>query len=145
VWNCYLLYTYFFLQLIVLLKTQVQQSFLHLQHTRHQLSVDGFSSCVAVLAPDFDIPVFRARRFSDFLGVCSSLTPIASNFSSVSTRRVCFCFLSIKGHVISLFTKLRIVCLLGTLSLRNLRRNFLRHFSSRSAFHMGATQKYTLL
>jgi hypothetical protein len=28
-------------QLIISLKTQVQQSFLHLQHTRHQLSLDG--------------------------------------------------------------------------------------------------------
>jgi hypothetical protein len=28
-------------QLIVSLKTQVQQSFMHLQHTRHQISLDG--------------------------------------------------------------------------------------------------------
>jgi hypothetical protein len=38
-------------------KTHVQQSFLHLQHTRHQLSLDDFSNCVAVLAPNFDTPV----------------------------------------------------------------------------------------
>jgi hypothetical protein len=31
----------YFSKLIVLLKSQVQQSFLHLQHTRHQLSLDG--------------------------------------------------------------------------------------------------------
>jgi hypothetical protein len=34
-------------------KTQVQHSFLHLEHTRHQFSLDGFSNCVAVLAQDF--------------------------------------------------------------------------------------------
>jgi isocitrate/isopropylmalate dehydrogenase len=38
-------------------KTQVQQSFLHLQHTRHKLSLDGFSNYVVVLALDFDTPV----------------------------------------------------------------------------------------
>jgi hypothetical protein len=36
---------------------QVQQSFLHLQHTGHQLSLDDFSNCAAVLAQDFDTPV----------------------------------------------------------------------------------------
>jgi hypothetical protein len=46
-----------FSQLIVSLKTQVQQSFLHLQHTIHELSMDGFSGCVAVLALAFDTPV----------------------------------------------------------------------------------------
>jgi hypothetical protein len=35
---------------IVSLKKHVQQSFLHLQ----QLSLDGFSNCVAVFALDFD-------------------------------------------------------------------------------------------
>jgi hypothetical protein len=68
-----------------------------------------------------------ARRFSDFLGVCSSLAPMASNFS-ISTWRFCFCFLSIKSPVVlSLFTKLWIVCLLGTLSSWNLRQNFCWH------------------
>jgi hypothetical protein len=51
------------------------------------------------------------------------------HFSSVSTWRLCFVFLSPKCPVVlSLFTKLWIVCLLGTLSSRNLRRNFRRHF-----------------
>jgi hypothetical protein len=45
----------------------------------------SFSNCVAVLALDFDTPVSWARHFSDFLGVCSSLAPMSSNFSSVST------------------------------------------------------------
>jgi hypothetical protein len=42
---------------IVSLKTQVHHSFLHLQHIRHQLSVDGFSNCVAVRTLNFDTPV----------------------------------------------------------------------------------------
>jgi hypothetical protein len=46
----------------------------------------SFSNCVAVLALDFDTITSRARCFSDFLGVCSSLSPVSSNFSSVSTR-----------------------------------------------------------
>jgi hypothetical protein len=49
----------------------------------------SFSSCVAVLALDFDTPVFWARRFSDFLDVCSSLAPVSFNFS-VSTEHLCF-------------------------------------------------------
>jgi hypothetical protein len=30
---------------------------LQLQHTRHQISLDGFSICVAILALVFDTPV----------------------------------------------------------------------------------------
>jgi hypothetical protein len=57
-----------------------------------------------------------------------SLAPISSNFSSVSTWRLCFVFLSIKNPVVlSLFAKLWIVCLLGTLSPQNLCRNFRQH------------------
>jgi hypothetical protein len=108
-------------------RTQVQHSFLHLQPTRHQLSLDGFSNCVAVLALDFDTPVSWARRFSYFLGVCSCLAPMSSSFSSGSTRRLCFCFLCIKNPIVlSLFTKLWIVCLLGTLSSQNLLEIFAR-------------------
>jgi hypothetical protein len=67
--------------------------------------------------------------FSDFLDVCSSLAPISSNFSLVSTRSYVFVSCILKSPVVlNLFTKLWIVCLLGTLSWRNLRRNFLRHF-----------------
>jgi hypothetical protein len=51
---------------IVSLKKQVQQYFLHLQHTRHQLSQDNFSNCVAILALDFDTPVSWARHFKWF-------------------------------------------------------------------------------
>jgi hypothetical protein len=65
--------------------------------------------------------------FQYFLGVCSSLTSISSNFSA-NTRRLCFCFLSVKSPVVlSLFTKLWIICLLGSLSSQNLRRHFRRH------------------
>jgi hypothetical protein len=55
----------------------------------------------------------------------SLLAHMSSNFSSVSTRHLCFVFLYIKSpDVLSLFTKLWIVCLLGTLSSRNFRRHF---------------------
>jgi hypothetical protein len=50
----------------------------------------SFSNCVALLALYYDTPVSWARRFVDFLGVCSSLALTSSNFSSVSTRRLCF-------------------------------------------------------
>jgi hypothetical protein len=97
-------------QLIDSLKTHVQQSFLHLQDTRHQLSLNCFSNCVVVLALDFDTPVSWGRRFRDFISVCSSVVPMLSKFS-VSTRCLCLCFLSITSPVvIGLFTKLWIVC-----------------------------------
>jgi hypothetical protein len=50
---------------------------------------------------------------------------MSSNFSSVSTRLLCFCFLSMKSPVdLSLYTTLSIASLLGTLSSRNLCLNF---------------------
>jgi hypothetical protein len=100
----------------------------------------------ALLALDFDTPVSWARRFSDFLGVCSSLARIWSNFSSVSTWRLCFVFVSIKNPVVlNLFTKLWIVCLLGTLSPRKFTSKFSRTLTSRSVFHVGVIQKYAFL
>jgi hypothetical protein len=90
-WKCCPHTHKYILQLTVLLKkTEVQQSFLHLQHTRHQLSLDGLSNCVAILALVFDTLVSWARCVSDFLGIWSRLTPLSSNFSSVSSRRLCF-------------------------------------------------------
>jgi hypothetical protein len=57
--------------------------------------------------------------------VCSSLASISSSFPSVSNRHD-FCFLCIKSPVVlSLFTQLWIVSLLGTLSSRNLCWHFL--------------------
>jgi hypothetical protein len=54
---------------------------------------------------------------------------MSSNFSSVYTRLLCYCFLSITSPVVlNLFTNLWIVCLLGTPSSRNLGRSFRRHF-----------------
>jgi hypothetical protein len=65
--------------------------------------------------PFFDTPLSWARHFTNFLRVCSSLAPVSSHFSSVSIRRWCFCSLSIRSSVdLSLFTKLRIVWMLGT-------------------------------
>jgi hypothetical protein len=80
------LYTYISFAINCFIKRHVQQSFLHF--TGHQLLLDGFSNCVAILALDFDTPDSWARHFSDFLGVCSSLTPVSCDFSSVSTRRL---------------------------------------------------------
>jgi hypothetical protein len=48
---------FFFFAINCFVKNKVHRSFLHLQHTRHQLSLEGFSSCV-ILALDFDTPVF---------------------------------------------------------------------------------------
>jgi hypothetical protein len=73
------------------------------------------------------------------------LAPMSSNFS-ISTQRLCFVFLSIKSPVVlTLFTKLWTVCLLGTLSSRNLRRHFRLHFPTDPLFHIGVIQKYALL
>jgi hypothetical protein len=43
--NCLRMTCTYFSQLIVSLKPQVQHSFLHLEHTRHQLSLDGAGLC----------------------------------------------------------------------------------------------------
>jgi hypothetical protein len=96
-------------------------------HTRHQLSLEGFSDCV-ILASDFDTPVSWAKHFSDFLLVSSSLTPMSFNLFSKHSALM-FVFLSVKSPVVlSLVTKLWIVCPVGTLSSWNVRRNFGRHF-----------------
>jgi hypothetical protein len=80
------------------------------------------------LALDFDTSVSWPRSFSDFLGVWWSLAPMSSNSSSISTQSL-FCFLSIKSLIdLNLFTILWIICLLGTLSSRNLHQNFFQHF-----------------
>jgi hypothetical protein len=140
-------------QLIISFKhTRVQESFLHLQHTRPQLSLDGAglrgldagsvnssSDYYAYLYIPASKTTHRQKRMpiADrshrrrktvetsckknpwiarlqgvrevllFYRACSSLVPMSSNFSSVSTRRLCFCFLSIKSPVVlSLFSKL---------------------------------------
>jgi hypothetical protein len=91
----------------------------------------SFSNCVGLLALDFWHSNLLSKAFKWFCRLCSSLASMSSNFLSVSTRRLCFCFLSVKRTVaLSLFTKLWIICLLGTLSSRNLPRNFRRHFVS---------------
>jgi hypothetical protein len=101
----------------------------------------SFSNCVAVLALDIDTPVPWARLSSDFLGVCSSLAPMSSNFSSVSTQRLYFVFLSIKSPaILSLFTKLWNVCLLRTLSSWNLHKNFHWHFPADPYWHRCHTE-----
>jgi hypothetical protein len=69
------------------------------------------------------------RHSGGFLCVCSRLAPMSSNFSSVSTQHLCFCFLTVKSPIdLSVFIKLWIVCLLGTLASWNLRQNFRQNF-----------------
>jgi hypothetical protein len=107
----------------------------------------SFSNCVALLTLDFDTPVVWAIHYNDFLGACSSLASMSSNFSSVSTPSLHFRFLSLESPVVlSLFTKLWIVCLLGT--SQNLCRNFRQHFkqiciSYRCHAEIHITLKYT--
>jgi hypothetical protein len=68
------------------------------------------------------------------------LATVLSNLISVTTRRLCV-FLFIKSPVVlSLFTKLLIVCLLRTLSSRNLRQHFRRHFPA-DLYFIGVIQK----
>jgi hypothetical protein len=87
-----------------------------------------------------------AKHFSDFLSVCSSLAPMSFNFSSVSILHLRFCLLSIKSHAdLSLFMKLSIVCLLGTLSSRNLRQNFQWHVLADHISHRSHTEIHTAL
>jgi hypothetical protein len=116
-----------------------------LQSVHGLLLFYSFSNCVAVLALDFNTPVFWAKRFSDFLGACSSLAPM-SNFSSVSTRRLCFCFLPIKESRCSNFFHQIVNCLCsGNSFITKLTLKFSPTLSSRSVFHMGGIRKYTLL
>jgi hypothetical protein len=62
-----------------------------------------------------------ASRLRDFLGEVSSLAPISSNVSSVTTVHFLSGFLSSNGPVVfSLLTRFCILCLLGTGSLGNL-------------------------
>jgi hypothetical protein len=100
----------------------------HIQHTRHKLSLDGFSNCVAILALDFNTPVSWARCFSDFLGVCLSLSPMSCNFS-VSTLR---CSKSIHQIVNA-----------GNPFITKFMSKVLSILLSRSIFHIAVIQKYT--
>jgi hypothetical protein len=62
---------------------------------------------------------------------------LSSNFSSVSTRRLCFCLFFIKNPVVlRLFSKFWVLCLLS---------KFSQTLSIRSVLRVGVIQKYTLL
>jgi hypothetical protein len=90
----------------------------------------SFSNCVPLHALDFDIPVSCARRFSDFLGVCSSLSPVPSNFS-VSTRRM-FLFLVYSEFRCSKFIDQIVNCLsAGNSFITKFKSKFWPAFSSR--------------
>jgi hypothetical protein len=46
----------------------------------------NFSSYIALAADDCEMLVSCARQLSDFCGVCSTLAPILSSLSSISTQ-----------------------------------------------------------
>jgi hypothetical protein len=91
-------------------KIQVQKSFLHLQHLDTNfhwmvlaIVLPFLHQNLTLHSPELDVSVV-------FYGVCSSLALMSCNLS-VSTRRLCICFLSIKSPVVlSLFTRLWVVC-----------------------------------
>ena len=61
---------------------------------------------------NFETPISCDNLLGDFLGLCSNVCPISSRFSSVSTCRVLWGFLSRTGPVSqNLFTSLRTVSL----------------------------------
>jgi hypothetical protein len=78
----------YFSQLIVSLKKAPDTTVLLALNSTPDSNCHWMAS--AVLALESDTPVSRARRLSDFLGLCLSLAPVSFNFSSVSTRRLCF-------------------------------------------------------
>jgi hypothetical protein len=88
----------------------------------------------------------RLWQSSDFLGACSSLALMSSKFSRVSTLNLRFCFLSIKESHCSKFVHQIMNCLsAGNSFIMKFASKFLPTLSSRSVFHMGDMQKYTLL
>jgi hypothetical protein len=86
---------------------------------------------------------FRSRVTA--VNVVLQTTPEEKNhtdhFSSVSTRRLCFVFLSVKSPVVQVIHQI-----MNCLSAGN---SFITKFSptlsSRSVFHIGVIQKYALL
>jgi hypothetical protein len=88
----------------------------------------SFSNFVAVLALDFDTPVSWARRSSDFLGVCSSLAAVLSNFS-VSTP------CALRVPLVKVYSP---NCELsaGNTSIMKFTSTFSSTLASRSAFHV---------
>jgi hypothetical protein len=93
---------------------------------------------------DFDAPVPWARCFSDFLGVCSSLAPVSSSFSSVSTRCVCFCFL-FESHCSKFIHQIMNYLSAGNSFITKFTSKFSPTHSSRSVFHMGDTEIHVVL
>jgi hypothetical protein len=102
--------------------------------------MDGFSNCVAVLALNVDTSVSWARRFTDFLGVCSSLAHMAYNVSLGKNLTLMFLFL-VYEEFRSKFIRQIMKCLsAGKFFVTNCASKF----SSRSVFHVRVIQKYTL-
>lgn len=105
------------------------------------LVLHSFNNFLAVRADVSETLISWAIRLRDFFGEASSLAPILSNLSSVSTVRFLCGFLSSSDPVLfSLLTKLCILCLLGTGSPGNWHRNFLRHFPADSYLKYSSTK-----
>ena len=86
-----------------------------------------FSNFVALCTDDTDTPVSCDKRFRDFGGVCSNLSPISSNVSSVRSWRQRLTFLFFTEPVsLNLLACLLIVLELGTDPPGNLTRNLRR-------------------
>jgi hypothetical protein len=130
-------------QLIVSLKTRIQKSFLHLHYTRHQLPLDCFSNCVAIVALDFNTPVSWVRRFSDLLGVCSSLAPYVTQLLLSEHSTLIFLFLEYYESRCSKFIHQIMNCLsAGNSFVTKFTSKCSPTLSSRCVFHIGVIQKY---
>ena len=92
------------------------------------IRICNFSNFVALCTDDTDTAVSCHKRFRDFWGgVCSNLSPISSNVSSVRTRCRRFTFLFFMEPVcLNLLACLLIVLGLGTGPPGNFTRNLRR-------------------
>ena len=91
------------------------------------IRICNLSNVVALCTDDADTPVSCDKRFRDFWGVFSNLSPISSNVSSVKTRRRWFTFLFFTEPVsLNLLAYLLIVLGLGTGPPGNFTRNLRR-------------------
>ena len=88
------------------------------------IHICNFSNVVALYTDDTDTPVFCDKHFRDFLGVCSNLSLISSNVSSLRTWRRRFTFLFLTEPVsLNILACLLIVLGLGTGRPGNFTRN----------------------
>ena len=91
------------------------------------IRICNFSNVVALCTDDTDTPVSCDTRFREFWGVCSNLSPISSNVSSLRIWRRRFTFLFFTEQVsLNLLACLLIVLGLGKGHPGNFTRNLRR-------------------